>query len=43
VGATGDNATAGIWTRVDPIGTTYNGSVAQSENDHTAPPESSAS
>ncbi|MFM7052713.1 MAG: M14 family zinc carboxypeptidase [Planctomycetota bacterium] len=28
VGATGDNATAGLWTRVDPVGTT-----AQPEND----------
>ena len=28
VGATGDNATSGLWTRVDPIGTT-----AQPEND----------
>jgi choice-of-anchor B domain-containing protein len=31
VGAPGDNATAGIWTRVNPVGT-----AAQPENDHTA-------
>jgi choice-of-anchor B domain-containing protein len=31
VGATGDNATTGIWTRVNPIGT-----AAQPEDDHTA-------
>ncbi len=30
-GVTGDTATTGIWTRVDPIGT-----AAQPENDHTA-------
>ena len=30
VGATGDNATLGIWERGDPVGTT-----AQPENDHT--------
>lgn len=30
VGATGDNATSGLWTRVDPVGT-----VAQPENDST--------
>jgi hypothetical protein len=30
VGATGDTATTGIWTRVDP-----NGTSAQPENDHT--------
>ena len=33
VGATGDAATTGIWTRVDPLGTT-----AQPEDDHTASP-----
>lgn len=31
VGDVGDNATTGIWTRVNPIGT-----IAQSENDHSA-------
>ena len=33
VGAAGDNATTGIWTRVDPIGT-----LAQPEDDHTDDP-----
>lgn len=33
VGATGDNATTGIWTRVNPIGT-----AAQPEDDHTEAP-----
>ncbi len=33
VGDVGDNATTGIWTRVDPVGTD-----AQPEDDHTAPP-----
>ncbi len=33
VGATGDNATTGIWVRVDPVGT-----AAQPEDDHTAAP-----
>jgi len=33
VGAPGDGATTGIWTRVDPVGTT-----AQPEDDHTADP-----
>ena len=32
VGATGDAATAGVWTRVDPIGT-----AAQPESDHSDP------
>ncbi|MFQ5428856.1 MAG: choice-of-anchor B family protein [Phycisphaerae bacterium] len=33
VGAPGDTAVTGIWTRVDPVGT-----AAQPENDHTADP-----
>ncbi len=33
VGAPGDNATAGIWIRVDPVGT-----AAQPEDDYTPPP-----
>lgn len=33
VGATGDTATTGIWTRADPIGT-----AAQPEDDHTPSP-----
>jgi len=36
IGAAGDNATAGIWTRVDPNGTS-SGTV-QPENDHTPAP-----
>jgi hypothetical protein len=31
-GAPGDNATTGVWTRVDPVGT-----AAQPEDDHTVP------
>jgi hypothetical protein len=37
-GATGDNATSGIWVRAEPIGTTYNGSQCQPEVDHTVDP-----
>jgi hypothetical protein len=38
VGATGDDATAGIWTRVEPLGT-YNGQTPiQPETDHTINP-----
>lgn len=33
-----DTATSGLWTQDDPIGTTYNGSQAQSEDDHTPTP-----
>jgi Zn-dependent metalloprotease len=33
-----DNATTGIWVRVDPIGTTYGGAQIQPENDRTAAP-----
>lgn len=33
VGTTGDNATSGVWTRVNPVGT-----AAQPEDDHTANP-----
>jgi choice-of-anchor B domain-containing protein len=33
VGTTGDNATSGVWTRVNPVGT-----AAQPEDDHTASP-----
>ena len=38
LGAAGDNATSGLWTIGDPIGTVYNGQPAQTEDDHTAPP-----
>ncbi len=33
-----DTATTGRWVRVDPNGTTYNGSPAQTEDDHTPAP-----
>jgi hypothetical protein len=33
-----DNATTGIWVRVDPIGTTYNGAQIQPEDDRTPAP-----
>ncbi len=38
MGAAGDAATSGVWTRVDPIGTEYNSVVMQPEDDHTADP-----
>ncbi len=38
VGALGDNASSGIWDRVDPVGTTYNSVVVQMEDDHTPAP-----
>jgi len=34
-GVPGDNATQGIWTRVDPIGTWGQGNPIQPEDDHT--------
>ncbi len=37
-GAVGDNATAGLWTRADPVGTEYNSVMVQPEDDHTAAP-----
>jgi hypothetical protein len=33
--APGDDATSGIWVRVDPVGTSYNGDIVQPEDDHT--------
>ncbi len=33
-----DTATSGRWVRMDPNGTTYNGSQTQTEDDHTATP-----
>jgi hypothetical protein len=36
--ATGDNATTGIWTRVDPIGTWWGNLPVQPEDDNTAAP-----
>ena len=38
VGFPGDNATAGIWTRTDPVGTTSSGSLLNPEDDHTPTP-----
>jgi len=38
MGVNGDAATTGIWICDDPIGTTYNGEVVQTEDDHTADP-----
>jgi len=38
VGAVGDNATTGIWVRVDPNGTFVGAVQAQPEDDHTADP-----
>jgi hypothetical protein len=38
VGAPGDNATTGIWERVDPNGTWYNDEPVQPEDDHTPDP-----
>jgi hypothetical protein len=35
VGATGDNATTGLWVRVDPLGTSTGGQPVQPEDDHT--------
>jgi len=40
LGATGDNATAGIWIHADPVGTTYGSppQQVQPEDDHTPAP-----
>ncbi len=38
VGAPGDDADSGIWTRVDPIGTVYDSQQVQPEDDHTPAP-----
>ncbi|MFB3910215.1 MAG: C25 family cysteine peptidase [Candidatus Eisenbacteria bacterium] len=38
IGAPGDDATSGLWDRLDPIGTTYNGQTIQCEDDHTPDP-----
>jgi len=37
-GIEGDDATAGVWERVDPNGTTWNGQQVQPEDDHSASP-----
>ncbi|MFB3909103.1 MAG: C25 family cysteine peptidase [Candidatus Eisenbacteria bacterium] len=33
-----DDASSGRWTRADPVGTVYNGSPCQPEDDHTSTP-----
>ncbi len=38
LGIAGDTATSGLWERADPVGTVYNGSVVQPEDDHTPDP-----
>jgi len=38
MGVNGDAATTGLWICDDPVGTTYNGVVVQTEDDHTAAP-----
>jgi len=38
LGAVGDDATSGLWIAADPVGTVYEGSIAQTEDDHTADP-----
>jgi hypothetical protein len=38
VGGPGDNATGGVWQRVDPVGTFHNLVMVQPENDHTPNP-----
>ena len=38
LGAPGDQATSGLWARVDPIGTVYEGTAVQPEDDHTTNP-----
>jgi len=40
LGATGDNATSGLWVLADPVGTTYGGGIPQPEDDHTPAPGS---
>ncbi len=34
-GAPDDDATSGLWVRVDPVGTTYDGNPVQPEDDHS--------
>ncbi len=38
LGAPGDDASTGLWVRVDPNGTEYNGQPCQPEDDHTVAP-----
>ncbi len=37
-GVPGDDATAGLWERADPIGTEWNGDPVQPDHDHTPDP-----
>ena len=37
-GADDDDASTGLWARLDPIGTTYDSQVVQPEDDHTPAP-----
>ena len=38
LGVAGDTATSGMWERADPVGTTFGGDEAQTEDDHTPDP-----
>lgn len=38
VGAAGDDATAGVWVREEPVGTTYESQQVQPDEDHTTNP-----
>ena len=38
IGTSDDTASAGLWERADPVGTNYNGTVVQMEDDHSADP-----
>lgn len=38
VGAPGDDASSGLWARLDPVGTEYDGTTVQPEDDHTPAP-----
>ncbi len=40
IGDPGDTASTGVWENADPVGTDYNGTTMQSEDDHTAAPGS---
>jgi hypothetical protein len=38
LGVPGDQAQTGLWTRAEPVGTTYNGEPMQTDFDHTTDP-----
>jgi len=38
LGVDGDAATTGHWLRAEPVGTTYNGAIVQTDDDHTSDP-----